>query len=338
MKARRLICPGLRRIEVEEFEIGPVPEDGVLVENEYTAISLGTELWNWAHGASPGREARFPQTTGYCNAGTVLEVGKNVSDVQPGDRVAGQGYHASHGLLRQPYHRIPDNVSSPAASLLTMAAIAMHGIRVARIELGDAVVVLGLGLVGQFSLSLARLAGGTPVIAIDLDDFRLGKAQARGADACFNPGKIPDVPEAVREWCVEDGANVVLECTGKPAVYPLAVKLACAAGRVVAVGSPRGTVEFNFLDEVHLREVSILGAIHPLTPEQDHLYYRWTKDRERKLLLKLMAEGRLSVEDLITHVEKPEDCQAVYSRLVDHPQGTLGVLFDWRSRSEETIA
>ena len=165
MKARRLIRHGIRQIEVEDFEIGALPDDGLLVENEYTAISVGTELWNWTHGAEPSGTAKFPQTTGYCNAGRVLEVGKNVTGISPGDRVAGQSNHASHAIMRGLQHKVPEGTSSKAASLLTMSAIAMHGIRVAKIELGEAVVVLGLGLVGQFALSLARLAGGMPVIA-----------------------------------------------------------------------------------------------------------------------------------------------------------------------------
>ena len=329
MKGRRLLCRGLRQIEVEDFEIGKLPDDGILVQNEYTAVSVGTEIYNWVHGASPGRPFSFPRPTGYCNAGTVIEVGKNVKDVKPGDHVAGQGCHASHNVLRKPYNKVPEKVSSKAASLLTMAAVAMHGVRVAKIELGEAVAVLGLGLVGQFALSLAKLAGGLPVIAIDIADFRLEKAKARGADACINPKNIQDVVAAVRALCVEDGANVVLEATGKPAVYPMAVKLACVTGRVVALGSPRGTVEFNFLDEVHLREVAILGAIAPITPDQDHIYFRWTKDRERNLILRLLSEGRLTAEDLITHVARPEQCLDIYTMLADRPQQALGVLFEW---------
>ncbi len=125
MKARRLICHGVRQIEVEDFELGKVPDDGVLVQTEYSAVSIGTELYNWMHGANPGGEAKFPRTTGYCSAGTVLEVGKNVSAVKPGDRVAGQGNHASHNILPKLYHKVPDNVSPKSASLLTMAAIAI---------------------------------------------------------------------------------------------------------------------------------------------------------------------------------------------------------------------
>lgn len=319
-------------MEVERFDPGPIPDDGILVRNDFTGVSVGTEIWNWLHGAEPGREPSFPRTTGYCNCGTVLAVGSRVTDVQPGERVAGQGNHASHSVLRKPYNRVPDDVPSQHAVLLTMAAIALHGIRVAQVQLGEGVVVLGLGLVGQFALSLARLAGAMPLIAIDLDDFRLAKAVERGADVVINPVREKEdaVAEQVRSLCVGDGVDVVLECTGKPDVYPMAALLARTAGRLVAVGSPRGSVDFDFLRDVHLREVSILGAFHPATPQQSHIYYPWSKERDRDLLLRLMASERLPVADLITHVAQPAECQTIYAMLADSPQSVLGVLFDWR--------
>lgn len=330
MKARRLISHRVRQMQLEEFELGKLPDDGLLVANDYTSISVGTEIWNWVHGAEPGRTPTFPRTSGYCNCGTVIEVGRHITDVRPGDRVAGQGNHASHTILRKPYHRVPENVPSRRAVLLTMAAIALHGIRVAKVELGEAVVILGLGLVGQLALSLAKVAGAMPVIALDLDDFRLEKAQRRGADVIINPEQSEDVAAAVRSLCVADGADVVLECTGKPAVYPLAIQLPRFGGRMVAVGSPRGSVEFDFMRDVHLREVSILGAFHPATPEQEHVYYPWTKERDRTLLLQLMGNGQLPVDDLITHVARPEECQSIYTMLTDDPRAALGVLFDWQ--------
>ena len=196
-------------------------------------------------------------------------------------------------------------------------------------KLGEVVAVLGLGIVGQLAASLCQLAGGMPVIGIDLDPFRIGKARDRGIDVLLNPNDTDDLPAALREHAIEDGANVVLESTGIPAVYPTAVKLACTAGRVIALGSPRGTVEMDFLADVHLREVSLLGAIQPKTPNEDHIYYRFTKDRDRKLVLRLMASGKLPVEDLITHEPQPDECQEIYTMLADNPRESLGVVFDW---------
>lgn len=331
MKAKRLVRRDIRKIELEDFEIASLPEDSILVRNECTAISTGTELWNFIHGAEPGKEPVFPRPTGYCNAGVVEDVGKNVTGIKPGDRVAGQGNHASHSILGTLHNIVPDNVSPEAASLLTMAAIAMHGVRKARVELGEAVAVTGMGLVGQFALSLAKLNGGLPLIALDMNENRLAKAKERGADVCVNPDKADDVSSFVRRFCEEDGANCVIEATGIPGVYPMAVKLACFAGRVVSLGSPRGTVEFSFFPEIHLREVSILGAIHPRTPDEKNVYFWWTKKRERDLILRLLSEKRMSAEDLITHTARPQDCSEIYNMLADDPQKALGVIFDWRN-------
>ncbi|MCZ6636443.1 MAG: zinc-binding alcohol dehydrogenase [bacterium] len=329
MDAQRFICPDTRKIELETFDPGPVPANGILVKNDYTAVSVGTEVYGWIQGAEPGGKRSFPRTTGYCSTGTVLEVGSQVQHIQPGDRVAGQGNHASHAVLTRFYRKVPEGLSPRAAVFMVMAAIAIHGHRVARIELGEVVAIFGLGIVGQLAATYAKLSGATPVIGIDLDPFRIQKARDRGIDVCFNPKEVKDLREAILPHCVEDGVNVVIEATGKPAVYPAAVKLPCLAGRLVALGSPRGTVEMDFLADVHLREISILGAHQPKTPDQDHLYYRWSKDRDRDLVLRLMAAGKLPIEDLITHVSKPEPCQEIYTMLADHPKEVLGVVFDW---------
>jgi 2-desacetyl-2-hydroxyethyl bacteriochlorophyllide A dehydrogenase len=330
MRVRRFICPAIRRIEVEEFELPPLGDQDILIENAYTAVSVGTELYLYLHGSEPIRPAQFPHTTGYCSMGVVIDAGAAVTDVRVGDRVAAQGIHASHDVRSRAYYRVPDAVPSEAAVFLVMGAIAMHGIRKARIELGESVAVLGLGIVGQLALSLARLCGALPAIAIDLDPRRLAIAAGRGADAVLNPNDTPDVAGRVRGLCPDDGANVVIEATGKPAAYPLAVKLACTAGRVVALGSPRGTVEMSFFEDVHLRELDLIGAHQPKTPEQDHIYYRWNKPRDRGLVLDLMARGRLPVTDLITHRAGSEDCQAIYDMLADRPQEALGVVFQWK--------
>ena len=213
---------------------------------------------------------------------------------------------------------------------MVMSAVAQHGIRIAGIQLGESVAVLGMGIVGQLAASLAHLAGALPVIAIDTDNFRLDIARKRGIDHCLNPNEIDDLPAAVRDLCEDDGANVVVEATGIPAVLPMALKLPCIAGRIVALGSPRGRVEMDFMPELHLREISILSAFQPRTPQQDHMYYRWSKDRDRRLMLRLMSEGRLPMADLITHEAHPEQCAEIYQMLAQRTPGALGVVFNWK--------
>ncbi len=330
MKSKRLVNTDFRQIVLEEYELPSVPNDGVLVQNEYTAVSVGTEIYNFINGCEPGGEPRFPRNTGYCNAGVVLEVGRDVRGLVPGDRVAGQGNHASHSVLSGLINKVPANVSSRAAAFMVMCATSLHGHRVARPELGEAIVVTGMGIVGQLAATFAGLSGAVPVIGVDLDDFRLQKARDRGVDVCINPESETDVAETVRRHCVADGADLVIEATGKPSVYPMALTLPRLGGRFLALGSPRGSVEVSFFAEVHLREVTVLGAHQPKTPDEADLYYPWSKRRDRDLVLRLIDEGKLPVEDLITHEASPSDCQSVYNMLADDPRDVLGVVFDWK--------
>ena len=329
MKSQRLICTDIRRIELVEFELPCVPDHGILVQNDYTAVSVGTEIYGYAHGGEPSSAITFPRSTGYCNTGVVLEVGKDVQGIQPGDRIAGQGNHASHAVLTGNFRKAPAGVSPKSAAFMVMGAIALHGHRVGRPELGEAVAITGMGIVGQLAATFARLAGALPVIAIDLAGFRLGKAKDRGADVCINPNTAGDIAKIVRQHSVGDGVDLVIEATGIPAVYPMALTLPRLGGRLVALGSPRGTVEVSFLPEVHQREIAILGAHQPKTPDDDHIYYPWNKTRDRDLVLRLMAAGKLPIEDLITHVANPADCQPTYDMLADNPQEALGVVFAW---------
>jgi 2-desacetyl-2-hydroxyethyl bacteriochlorophyllide A dehydrogenase len=329
MKAQRLICTDKAKIEVESFDLPPLPDNGILVQNDVTTVSVGTETYNYLHGGEPGREVSFPRVTGYCNTGIVLEVGKQITDIQPGDRISGQGNHASHAILTNNYRKVPNGVSAKSAAFLVMGAIAIHGHRVARPELGESVAITGLGIVGQLAATFAKLAGAYPVIAIDLNDFRLQKANSRGLDLCLNPNTLDDLTETVRSHCVADGVDVLIEATGIPAVYPSALKLPRTGGRFVALGSPRGSVEVSFLPDIHLREITVLGAHQPKTPDVPHIYYPWTKERDRDFILTLMAQGKLPIEDLITHTAKPEDCQDIYTMLAHTPQDALGVVFEW---------
>ena len=212
---------------------------------------------------------------------------------------------------------------------MVMGATSLHGHRVARPELGEAVVVTGMGIVGQLAATFAGLSGALPVIGVDLDDFRLQKARERGVDVCINPDNEPDLANAVRRYCMADGADLVIEATGKPSVYPMALTLPRLGGRLLALGSPRGSVEVSFFAEVHLREITVLGAHQPKTPDEADLYYPWSKRRDRDLVLRLMNEGKLPIEDLITHEVNPSDCQTVYDMLADDPRDVLGVVFDW---------
>ncbi len=328
IQGHRVVFREVERVEVEPFSVESPGPDGILIETGLSLISPGTE------GAIlkglPNAPRQFPICHGYSNIGNVLEVGANVKEVAPGDRVATHTTHASHvcvgkDALCEP---VPPDLSSECAAFSTLASVAMQGVRKARIELGESVLVIGQGLVGNLALQLARLQGGYPVVAADLDEGRLGLARQVGADHVIREA---DVAAAVRELTRSDGARVVIEATGHPEVIVTALQAAGWCGRVVLLGSTRGETErVNFYQDVHIRGVTILGAHGPVRPVRDASPGFWPLDADVRLCLKLLAAGRIQVEPLLSERIPFRDARRAYDLVLDQRRDVLGIILDWR--------
>src|SRR5207248_11174007 len=105
--------------------------------------------------------------------GRVIALGDGVRDLTAGDRVASGGNHASHVVTRaERCYRVPDRLESAEAVYFSLASIALQGVRKARIELGEAALVVGLGLIGNLALQLSHLQGAFPAVGMDLDPGR----------------------------------------------------------------------------------------------------------------------------------------------------------------------
>ena len=330
VQGHRVVFREAERVEVEPFSVESPGPDGILIETGLSLISPGTE--GAVLEGLPNTRREFPHYPGYSNIGRVLEVGAKVTEVAPGDRVATHTTHASHvcvsgNALCEP---VPPDLSSEGAAFSTLASVAMQGVRKARIELGESVLVIGQGLVGNLALQLARLQGGYPVVAADLDEGRLEMARQVGADHVIG-GREADVAAAVRELTQSDGARVVIEATGHPEVIVTALQAAGWCGRVVLLGSTRGETErVNFFRDVHVRGLTILGAHGPVRPARDASPGFWPLDADVRLCLKLLAAGRIQVEPLISERIPFHDAQHAYRLVLDRRRDVLGIILDWR--------
>src|SRR5439155_9348595 len=104
----------------------------------------------------PNTRRQFPSYPGYSNIGRVVAAGEAVQGLTPGDRVASAGNHASHVVARAVQcYGVPEGLASEEAVYFNLGSIALQGVRKARIELGEAVAVVGLGLIGNLALQLA---------------------------------------------------------------------------------------------------------------------------------------------------------------------------------------
>src|SRR6516225_7572949 len=259
-------------LKVEEVPSPALRRGGILVRVHRSLISLGTEraiialakkgpigkakdrpdlfrkvlnkaqqdgLWNTYKVVKNLLASPIP--LGYSCAGEVVGVGEDAPEFQVGDRVACAGLnYANHAdvdyVPRNLAVKIPGELSYDGACFVTMGAIALQGVRLADLTLGERVVVLGLGLVGQITAQLVRCTG-CSVLATDVDPSKTALAAQLGAHRTFQ-GSAKDLAGAVAAFTGGHGADAVLLCAATKSDEPiqLAAQLSRLKGRVIVVG------------------------------------------------------------------------------------------------------
>jgi len=331
IKAQRVVWPSRAKVEVETFTLPPMGDGEVLVATDCTLISPGTERAFLL--GLPNAQGRYPSRPGYSNIGTVIEVGKAVTSYKVGERVASTQGHTSHFVTT------PDrllkvgsaDVPSDEAVFFNLGAIALQGVRKARIELGEATLILGQGLIGLLSLQLSKLSGALPVIAADLTDGRLEISKRMGADCTLNP-EDANFSEQLSAITAGDGPIVVIEATGHPDAVRTALNVAGWGARVVLLASTRGeTPKVNFYRDVHKKGLILYGAHNAVRPRQESSPNYWTLKDDSRLLLALIAEKRFDVVPLISHRVQGEEAPKTYQLLMEWNPGLLGVVLQWNN-------
>jgi 2-desacetyl-2-hydroxyethyl bacteriochlorophyllide A dehydrogenase len=342
MKARQVVVLEPYKVGVREVELPPPAANQILVAAEVSAVSAGTELavytgtHQWLKDPNLP-DWKFPFRPGYSAAGTVVAVGSGVTGWKPGDRVSFPGNHASHELLtigheRGRLWRMPDNLDMEKSSIACIARYGLGAAIRAGLTLGRSSAVLGLGIIGQFALRSLLAAGSHPVIGIDSVPMRRQAALAAGADHVIDPS-TGDVKQLLANVLGTRGVEIVADATGAPDAIPTAMSLACDAGQVVVVGSPRGKAkEVNFYDDLHRRYIEVTGAHGNMLFEPAHtrLAGAWDIDKAQRWLLASLASGRLSLAGLITHRIAPEGLGEAYEGLLKKKDEYLGVVVRWK--------
>jgi predicted dehydrogenase/threonine dehydrogenase-like Zn-dependent dehydrogenase len=351
----------------------PVPAcrpGGVLVRTSYSLISTGTELMKvdeaamslvgkararpdqvakvLATVASTGPVATYQKVMnkldswtplGYSLAGTVTAVGDGVADVTVGDRVAAAGneqaLHAEYNWVpRNLFVRVPDTVADPHAAFATVGAIAMQGLRQAEPALGESVLVIGLGLIGQLAVQLCAAAG-LRVLGADLDASRCALAQRVGAIAAAAPSSALD--SLIAEATGGRGVDHVLITAGArdDAPVALAVRAVRSRGRIVDIGKCTMNFPWNACYEKEL-DVRFSRSYGPgrYDPRYEMEgrdypaeYVRWTERRNMECFVDLLGRQRLDVAPLISHVADFDDAVGTYRSLQEGGLRSVAVLF-----------
>lgn len=276
-----------------------------------------------------------PNPLGYSLAGAVLETGDD-APAAPGEFVACAGAGlASHAEVvsvpRTLCARVPEGVVAEDAAYATVASIALHGVRLTGVGLGDVVAVVGLGLVGQLTLELVAAAG-CVALGADPDPGRVDLARAAGFFATLDPGELE--AEAAR-LTAGRGADGVLITAASRGAAPLATGTTAARERAtvcivgdVAVESPRAPLFAKELKLVVSRSYGP-GRYDP-TYEEGGIdypagYVRWTEGRNLEEVLRLMGSGQLRPGRLTTHTFDLAEGPAAYE-LLESDEPSLGIL------------
>ena len=287
------------------------------------------------------------QALGYSAAGTVTAVADDVTEFQLGDRVAcaGVGFASHAQVLSVPKNlcvHLPDAVSFEKGAYGTLGAIALQGVRLAEPTLGESVVVIGLGLVGQLTVQLLK-ANGCRVFGLDLDRSRVSLALELGADSAAVSGE--GIEREIGSWTKGRGADAVLITAATDSNQPveLAAKISRLKGRVIVVGMtgldiPRAPF---FSRELKLM-ISMSygpGRYDPEYEEKGHDYpigyVRWTEKRNIESFLELVGDKRVNVDRLTTHRFRVEEAERAYQLISgDSSEPYLGVLLNYDPNAE----
>lgn len=359
MQARRVVFTGRGIVSIEAFEIGKPDTDQILVETLYTAISPGTErAFLLAEPNTITANRGFPFQPGYSNIGKVAAIGADVKNFRVGQLVATIQAHVSHALLPAangpgyppekyraqfrspiapnapfaPLHYVwplsdgLDERRAKASAAFNLVSVGLTGARYGRIDMGESVLVIGLGPVGLFAALGAKMSGGFPVLGLDPTASRRKLAQEMGLDAVYaSPAEL----ENGHPFANAKEPTLVIEATGRPEAIPLAFKLCARNGRVVLLGSTRGNTEqVDFYNDVHRKGLTVIGAQVLTRPIHESTPGRWTAWDENGLVLRLIAAGRLDCSALV-NAEFPADRAAGAYRLIQDSPDTLGVLLNW---------
>jgi predicted dehydrogenase/threonine dehydrogenase-like Zn-dependent dehydrogenase len=281
--------------------------------------------------------------TGYSAAGEVLEVGAQVTGFRPGDLVACAGASvANHAeVIDVPVNlavKIPEGLSTEIASTVTLGAIALQGVRRANPTLGETIVVLGLGLLGQLTAQLLRV-NGCRVIGADPDPNRVRMAVENDLD--FGVTFEEDLVERVYKLTDGFGADaaIITAASSGNEVVSTAMQACRKKGRVVLVGDVG--LGLN-REDLYKKELDFLvscsygpGRYDPAYEEggQDYPlpYVRWTENRNMEEYLRLLGEGKISLANFRPQTFQIDHAEEAYTQLKNGTQKPLLALLAYPS-------
>lgn len=333
----RSIIAKNQTVHIAEKEKPIIQSSYLLIKTLYSAISPGTET-SLIESSTNGT-----RSLGYSAMGVIEECGVDVADqFKVGDLVSCYGApytsHSEYLLVPETLcAKVPDNVSPQAAALGGIGAIAIHGLRVPKIEFGETVVVVGLGLLGQMIAQIAQAAA-CEVLAYDISEERVAMVKDMDIQSFYQREVLE---AAIAETTDGQGADVVLLCAGgkKSPLTSQSLYWIRQQGKVVIVGD----IEPDFPREpMFKKEAQILisraggPGRYDSTYEKEAIdypfgYVRWTEGRNIAEYLRLVARNKIDVTSFVTDGIAFNEAPSIYEQLTNKESTTLTKIIHYDS-------
>ena len=317
-------------VRVEEIEEPKVTVNGVKIKVKWCGI-CGSDLHEYLGGPifipvgqpHPLSGTTAPVVLGHEFSGDVVEVGSDVTNFKPGDRVivepivacgkcpaclegkynlcSSLGFHglcgsggglAEYTVFTEEFvHKIPDEMSYEQAALVEPMAVALHSIRVGNFRTGDTALVLGSGPIGLATIECLKAAGAKLVVVLQRKSIRQEYAKRAGADVVLDPNEV-DIAMEVKKLTGGTGVDVAFETTGAKIGFDIGIDSLKYEGTMVITSIWEGEINFN-PNVLVFSEKKIVGT----------LAYR----HEFPATIAQMSDGRIKAEGYITKKIALED-------------------------------
>ncbi len=290
---------------------GPTGNE-VKTETIYSGITNGTERNQLIGGNYAPKDEQLPTGgNGYQNVGRVIEVGPDVNELQVGDVLYMSAVHAEYAVMAEDdlLIKLPGSVDRTEAALFGMTSVAMRTCRNTELKMGERVLIVGAGIIGQVAAQIAAVMGARATLC-DINPNRLEIARQIGAAET-----VLDVSGDGWEKGVADGTfDAVIDFAGVPGMEDQFISAVRQRGRVIFIAG-RGKVTYTFN----------LGQGREIQLKQNSHFDR----DDLQNLCRLVDRGLVKIAPLIRDIVPVSEAKRIYDTLRDNPNELLGTVFVW---------
>ncbi|MCW3778902.1 zinc-binding alcohol dehydrogenase [Levilactobacillus namurensis] len=330
MRKKSVYWPKAQVAQYLENDVTPKlnPND-ILISNHYSLISQSSEReWFKDDTSHIVLGTTFPFIPGYSSAGYVLQVGNNVTQFKPGDKVIGAPVTGAHSNLvmvpEEDVYNVPENVKLDDAVFYNLGMTAIYSLHVANLKFGQSLAIIGYGVVGKIALQAAQASGAHPIIVMDIAAEQRQAALNQGADYALDPNDEDTLNHVLK--AIGGGVDIALDVSGSPQDINQSLTLAKPFGTVVwctATNTPQ-KIDYGTL------------FIKCLTIKGDFVNTNMPLQRQSiREFLWLLSSGKLVAPDHSDTIYTPagETITTLYQHVLHHDP-LKNPLFKWRDNTE----